>query len=152
LSLIPDLGVDKKELPNIIGKYESYLSDVEKHLKVKGKTLQNANQEHASWLYYYSVRMQELNVLVKYFDREVERVRGKLWKQYTENHNRDLNTRDKENYINNEPAYLTIHEMALEVQDLYKKYEAVVEAFKARGYALNNIVKVRTAAIEDDEI
>lgn len=152
MSLIPDLGPDKKNLPNIIEKYELYLIDAEKNLKVKGKSLQQANQEHASWLYYYDVRRQELNVLVKYLEREVERVRGKLWKGYTETYDRDLNYRDKDNYINNEPAYLTNNEMLLEVTDLYKKYDAVVEAFKARGYALNNIVKIRTSAIEDDPI
>lgn len=152
MSLIPDLGPNYKELPNIIERYELLLNGVEENLKVKGKTLQGANQEHASWLYYYDVRRQEINTIVKYLEREVERVRGKLWKEYTETHNRDLNARDKDNYINNEPAYLTKHELLLEVTDLYHKYGAVVDAFKARGYALNNIVKVRTSAIEDDQI
>lgn len=152
MSLIVDLGPNKEKLPGIIEQYEKYIIDVEKHLSMKGKTLQNANQEQASWLYYYDVRRQELNTLVKYLEREVDRVRGKLWKQYTEKYDRDLNYRDKDNYINNESAFLSIHEVMLEVTDLYKKYEAVVEAFKARGYALNNIVRVRTSAIEDDQI
>ena len=152
MSLIAAVGEKLEHLPKIIAEYEQYLEEVEHHLSMKGKTIQQANVEHATWSSYYDQKRVEMSILKKYMEREVERVRGKLWKQYTETHSRDLNTRDKENYINNEPSYLSKHELYLEVLELSEKYEAVSNAFKSRGFALNNIVKLRVSSIENDII
>lgn len=152
MSLITAVGPKLERLPDVLLRYESELEGFEANLTMKGKTLQGANVEQATWLAYYDQRRTELYTLMKYMERECDRVRGKLWKDYTENHSRDLGSRDKDQYINNEPGYLTKHEMYLEVQELHNKYEAVVEAFKARGYALNNIVKLRTSSVENDII
>jgi hypothetical protein len=40
-------------------------------------------------------------------------------------------------------------ELYLEVKDLHDRYAAVVDAFRSRGFALNNITKIRVAALED---
>jgi hypothetical protein len=146
------VGEKLEHLPKILNEYEIYLKDVELHLSMKGKSIQQANVEHATWMSYYDQKRVELTILKKYMEKEVDRVRGKLWKQYTETNNRDLNTRDKENYINNETSYLVKHELYLEVLELSEKYEAVVDAFRSRGFALNNIVKLRVSAIENDII
>ena len=52
----------------------------------------------------------------------------------------------------NEPAYLRMKEYLLEVKELYDKYEAVVNAYQVRGYAINNLTKLRVANIEDSII
>lgn len=152
MNLITAMGKDGQHLPAIVEQYEEDLCDAEKHISIKGKTLETANIEHASWMSYYDQKRVELSTLMKHLEREVERVRGKLWQQYTEVYNRDLNTRDKENYINNEQAYLTKHEQFLIVAEIHNKYASLVEAFRSRGYALNNIVKLRTSAIENEII
>lgn len=152
MNLILAMGKELQHLPAIIAQYEEDLQDAERNLSIKGKTLETANVEHASWISYYDQKRVELSTLLKYMEREVERVRGKLWQQYTEKMSRDLNTRDKENYINNEPAYLTKQEQFLTVSEIHGKFAALVEAFRSRGYALNNIVKLRTNAIENEII
>jgi len=144
------MGKELQHLPAIIEQYEEDLAEAEQNLSIKGKTLQAANLEQASWMSFYDQKRVELSTLLKYMEREVERVRGKLWQQYTEKMSRDLNTRDKENYINNEPAYLTKQEQYLMVSEIHGKFASIVEAYKARGYALNNIVKLRTSAIENE--
>lgn len=146
------MGKECQHLSAIIAQYEEDLEDAEKNISIKGKTLEGANIEQASWLTYYDQKRVELSTLMKYLDREVERVRGKLWQQYTEKMSRDLNTRDKENYINNEPAYLAKQEQYLMVSEIHGKYSSLIDAFKARGFALNNIVKLRTNAIENEII
>lgn len=152
MSLIDRLGEGAKGLPDILDEYEEHLAHAKVRLDIKGKTLEQCNVEHASWLSFYDQKRVELHVLKKYMEREVARVRGKLWKEYTEVHTRDLNARDKDNYINQEKSFLTKDELMLTVQEVHDKYVGIVEAFKARGYALNNIVKLRTSSIENDVI
>jgi hypothetical protein len=103
-------------------------------------------------MYFYDQKRIELHILKKHMEKEVARVRGKLWKDYTEVHTRELTARDKDNYINQEKAFLNKDELMLIVQELHDKYGALVDAFKSRGYSLNNIVKLRTSSIENDVI
>jgi hypothetical protein len=158
MSKIPDLGDNKspdvkekyKNLGKILGDYMNDLGEAEQNLKIEGKTLERANRENASWKFYYQQRFVELNTLTKYFEREIDRVRGKLFRQYSPpNFNVDLSDRAKDKYIDNEQAYLDINEIYLEVKELRDSYEAIVNAFTDRGYALKNITEARIAKLED---
>jgi len=140
-----------KNLPKILGQYLDELNEAEQNLQIKGKSLENANKENPSWRYYYNQRLVELNTLVKYFESEIERVRGKLFRSYSPpNFNIDLSDRAKEKYIDHEEAYLAINEIYLEVKEVRDAFQAIVDAFQDRSYALNNITKIRVATLEND--
>jgi hypothetical protein len=136
-------------IPKIVEVYEGYLGNFKDNLAIKGKRLELANFEQASWLSYYDERRVELHAIVRYMEMYVDKVRGKLWKDYNENYSRELSPKDKEQYINHEKAYLSSNELFLEIRELYEKFESVVDSFKARGYALNNIVRLRVSSLED---
>jgi hypothetical protein len=136
-------------LPAMLEQYERELAEAEQHLAIKGKKLEHANRENPTWQHYYDARRIELATLVKYMEMQVARVRGKLFKSYSEHNQRDFSDKAKNQMIDNEPAYLNVYELYLEVEEMYKKYQAVVDAFTSRGYALNNITKIRVAALED---
>jgi hypothetical protein len=149
LSRIPELGEKFKNMPTVLAEYETAIEDYEDNLAIKGKTLEVANRENPGWQAYYDERRIELKTLVDYMEAQVQRTRGRLFKTYTEAHSRELTDRAKDKYIDNEDAYLTTYEIYLEVKELYNKYQAVVDAFTSRGYALNNITKIRVAALDD---
>jgi len=136
-------------LPTILAEYETELNKAESLLEIKGRTLERANVEQSSWQYFYDVRKRELGSILKYLNMRVEKTRAKLFRSYVETHNRELSDRTIDKYVNNEEAYLSMYQLYLEVSELYEKYDAVVEAFRSRGYALNNITKIRVASLED---
>lgn len=152
MNLLDRLGDKCEGLPDIVKEYEEHLENAAQRIAIKGKTLEQCNVEHASWLAFYDQKRVELHTLKKFMEREVARIRGKLWKDYTEVHSRELNYRDKDNYINQEKSFLLKEELFLIVQELHDKYASTVETFRARGFALNNIVKLRTSSIENDVI
>lgn len=149
MSLIPELGKGMSNLPAIIERYEADLQHAEATLSLEGKRLEAANKEQPAWQSYYDQRRIELYTLVKFIDAEVNRIRGTLFRSYTENYSRELTDRAKDKYIDHEQAYLDILELYLEVKELYDKYDSLVDAFRTRGFALNNITKIRVAAMED---
>jgi hypothetical protein len=149
---LQQLEKDYSNLSDLLAVYEDALTDVEKNLRIKGKTLQEANVENPTWQSYYDERRVELHTLVKYFDAQVQKTRGKLFKGYTENYSYDISDRAKDKYIDHETAYLNVYELFLEIKELYEKYESVVDAFRSRGFALNNITKLRVASLEDSTI
>lgn len=144
--------MNKKHLDQLIKTIQQYDEDAEeakKHLEIKGKTLRVANQENPSWLMYYDQQRIAAYKLMKVLSTEIAKTRGRLYKQYTENYSVDLGDRGKEQYINTEPEYLEVQELFLECQELHDKFSSIVEAFRARGFALNNITKAVVAEVQD---
>lgn len=133
----------------IIPAYEQDLEGYEENLHLKGKNIIVANAEQPSWFVYYDTRRAELKNALEYMELYVQKIRGKLWKEYTENYSRDLQAKDKEQYINNEKAFLDAYELYLELKDLYDKYVSVVEGFKNQGYVLTNISRIITSEMKD---
>jgi len=141
-------------LPEILEEYEALIDEetVASRLQIKGKRLEAANTEQASWQYYYETRKAEIHSIVKWLDGKLAALRGKHFKLYTENYSRELSDRQKDKYIDNEAEVLTHLQIFLEVKELHEKYEAVCEAFKSRGFALRNITEIRIRSLEDSTI
>lgn len=149
MSLKDAIGKNYENLNKLLNPYIEALDDKEETLKLKGKRLEHANREQASWLSFYDERRIELATYVRFFEMEIKRVRSKLYRNYLEHHSRDLNDRTIEKYLDSEDAFLNVSEKYLAVKELYGQYESIVESFKARGYALNNITRIRVASLED---
>jgi hypothetical protein len=143
---------DPKNIPKVLAPYQAEIDKVEANLLIEGKKLEHANREQPQWQYYYEVRKVELYSLIKYLETDLSRLRGKLFRSYTENHSMDLTDRAKDKFIDNEPTYLAKYEIYLEVKEVHEKFAAICDAFQTRGYALNNISKVRVAERFDDII
>jgi len=151
LSRLPDLGKRFKfdKLPEVLAEYEKEIDEANGRIKLKGLKLDHANRENPSWTAYYDQRRIELYTIVKWLDANVKRVRSTLFKNLYKNQPYDLSDTAKNKFVDSEPAYLDAYELYLEGKELYETYQSIVEAFKARGYALNNITKTRVASLED---
>lgn len=148
MSVIFDLNKDLSNLVEILDRYDRAIEDLESELKLKGKQLAQANSENPSLLAYYDERKAELKSLSEFVSMTVDRVKGELWRKYTENHSRDLSPRDKEMYIKSEPEYLKHYQLLLCVQEMYNRFDAAVEAFINRGFSLRNITNARVAQVD----
>jgi hypothetical protein len=138
-----------KILPKILKEYEEDCSQAPKRLKINDNRLNEANREHSGWQLRYDEQKSELHILSKYMDILVGKARSKLYVGYTQTHNRELTEQGKKQYIEGEPAYINANIRSLEVKELLEKFQAISEAFKTRGYALNNLTKLTIANIED---
>lgn len=143
MSRIPDLGKNFENLPPMLVEFDEHLLLATERLAVKGKIIEEALKEQAAWPIFYDQKLRELKTLLKYLDSRVAYVRGKLTRQYNENYSRELSERTRDKYIDNEDEYMSINELYLEIYELTEKYEAVVDAFKVRGFALRDITQLR---------
>ena len=152
MSRIPDLGTKYANLPGMIHEYDTELSEAAKRLSIRGKNLDVALQEQCAWPLFYDVKRAELKTLVKYFDSQKASVRGMLTRKFKENYSRDIGDRMTEKYIDNEPDYLQIHGLCLEIEEIYDQYNAVMDAFKVRGFALRDLTEAKVASIHNSLI
>lgn len=152
MSIIIKLGENNEKLIPLLDEYEADLAEAKLHLGIKGKTIEKALIENPTWQHYYDQKRIELYTLKKHFENEIARVRGKLFRRFKENHSRELNEREIAKYTDSEKEFLTMSALFHEVQEVYMQYESVVEAFRSRGFALNNITKIRVVSMEEAEL
>lgn len=148
MSIIQRLGNDFENLLKILKEFEDDFSNIVKHLKLKGVPLDQALIEQASWVGHYEIRQAELKTIRKVIESRIEKVRGKLWKHYTEKYPRELIYRDKENYINYDELICELRNMFHEVSEQEERYAAACDALKQRGFMLNSLVRAKTGGFD----
>jgi len=150
--MIRSLGKGYINLPDILTQFENELKEADTRLDNKGKMLETCLSENSAFMHYYDQRKNMLHTLVKYFEMEIDRIRSELYVSYTENYSKSLSHQQVMKYIDHEPAYLTVKEISLEVEEIYEQYVSAVDNFKTRGFALQHITKLRVAQLEFTEI
>ena len=141
-----------KDIPSLLKIYEDEMDDYEEHLKIGGKPLGQANRENPGWYAYYDERRIQIRAVLKIVEKEVAKVRSKLFRSFTEGYSVDLGQQEKEKYINSEPKYLEAQGVLIEVEELYERYSSIVRSFENRGYALRNITELIVASLDNAEV
>lgn len=143
MSILLKLGLNMKNLPNLLDQFTEDLIPYAKNLTITGKTLETCLKEQATWSAYYGERNAELGTIIKYVENQIKRIRATITVRYNENYNPQLSERMTDKYIDRENDYLDIYSVLLEVQELKSKYENVLDAFNRRGFALRDITQAR---------
>lgn len=143
------IGENYENLPSILAPYMDDIDQAKDRLRLKGKTIGEANKEQGSWLLHYDARRKELEVLHKYMEAQVAKVRGQLFRKFTENFSIDLSDRAKDKYIDKEPEYLKVYEVMLTVEEITEAFKSIVDAFIQRGYSLKNLTELRINALDE---
>lgn len=119
-------------------------------IALRGKTLEEANKEQATWFVRYYQLKAEADKICKNASALVDAMRGVYFQRYTENHSRDLSDRAKDKYVDKEDDVLACTEVYLEAKQLYDELSGICEAFTTRGYALRNITDLRVHEIHNN--
>jgi hypothetical protein len=119
------------------------------HLSIKGKNIEVANVEQASYLAYYDEIRVDLKSLLAYYEVKVKEAKAAAWKLINDMSKMDHSDREKDILVNNNPSYQKVQRIYLEVKEMYDTLDSICEQFRNRAFTLNNIVKIRVAALED---
>jgi len=154
MSILDRIGNNLEHLPDLIEQYSQLIDEeqLKKEIAIRGKVLEHANSEQASLLFYYSSRKEEIKTILRHVSNKVTALRGKHYRNYTEHYSRELNDRQKDKYIDNESDVVMYNEVLCRIEELYGLYDAVVEAFKQRGFSLRNITESRVRSVENSII
>ncbi len=152
MSMISDLGKNLENLPNVLIDFEEILIGYENNIQVKGKTLEMALKEQASWYSFYNQNRLELNTIISYLESKLKRIKAKFYIQYNENYNPKLGERAIEKYIDSEQDVQHMQDLILECQNLLDKYDMILDAFNRRGFVLNNITACRVNEVHESTL
>jgi hypothetical protein len=83
---------------------------------------------------------------------ELRKIRSKTFKKYLENYQRALSSRDVEKYVDGESDVVDMEKIINEFAMLRNQWLGIIKALDIKQWQLSNIIKLRTAGLEDISI
>lgn len=119
------------------------------HLSLRGKNIEVANVEQASYLAYYDELRVDLKSLLTFYEVRMKEAKAVAWKTINDHSKVSHSDREKEILVNDDPSYKKVVRTYLLVKEMFDTLDSICDQFKNRAFSLNNIVKIRVASLED---
>ena len=139
---------DISEIPNAIDYFENELIAAKQEVKLKGN-LERAAAEMPGIIEHRFNQLQEIEAVLEYLNIELRRLRSSYFKQYLENYQRALSSRDVEKYVDGEADVVDYEKVINEFALMRNKWLGILKALDQRQWQITNIVKLRVAGMED---
>ena len=139
------------DIGNIVSSLEYFdreLQDAKKEVRLTGN-LERASASMPGLIEYRFNQLQELEAILEYLNIANRKCRSKFYRKYLEGYNRTLTSRDVEKYIDGEDEVVALMELVNEVAFLRNQYLGIMKALDNKQWQITNIVKLRTAGMED---
>jgi len=94
-------------------------------------------------------QLQEIEGILEYLNIELRRTRSKVFKKYLENYQRALSSRDVEKYVDGEADVVDMEKIINEFALLRNQWLGIIKGLDIKQWQLSNIIKLRTAGLED---
>jgi hypothetical protein len=145
---LKNLRKDFEHALTAIKEYEKKLKGWQSAVKLDKKNIEMASIEQSSYLAYYDEIKVELKIIMDYFDHLLKKQKAEDMKALMENAKRSMSDRMIEKLAEESRDYNDIYMIYLEIKELYMMACSIVDQFQQRGYALNNIIKIREKELE----
>ncbi len=101
---------------------------------------------------YRFAQLQEVESILELLNIQLKRKRGEKFRFYLEQYNRTLTTRDAEKYADADQDVLDYSEFVNFFALIRNRYMAITKGLESKSFQINNIVKLRTAGLDDANI
>lgn len=145
-----------KDLGNIAGAidfFEEELAHAKKvDLSLKGRPLERISAEVPGIVEMRYNQLQEIEAILEFLNIKLQRVRTEAFRNYLEHNDRALSSRDAGVYADGDSDVADMATLINEFALLRNKWIGLHKAIEAKNFQINNIVKLRTAGLDDATI
>lgn len=142
---------DLNAIVDCIQYFEEELDKCKREVMIKGSIEKHTSQLPGIVEHRFN-QLQEVEAILEHLNIEMKKLRSDLYKKYLEKYNRALSSRDAEKYIDGEAQVVDLAHLINGFAIVRNRYLGVIKALEAKSYAINNVVKLRCAGLEDAEI
>lgn len=139
-----DLG----SLPDCIDYFYQELDSAKKESKIIGN-IEKASAALPGIVEHRFNQLQEIEAILEYLNIELRRTRSRVFKKYFENYQRALSSRDVEKYVDGEDDVVDMEKIINELALLRNQWLGIIKGLDIKQWQLSNIIKLRTAGLED---
>lgn len=141
----------KDNLGNVvdaINYYESEFEDARKETGLKGNLERNSRDLPGIVSYRFG-QLQEIEAILEYLHIELRKIHRAKYRKYLEHYNRALSSRDADKFAEGDQEYIDMEHVVNEFALVRNKFLSLMKGLDAKQFQINNIVKLRTAGMED---
>jgi hypothetical protein len=142
---------DISHLPDCIEYFYTELDQAKREIRVFGN-LEKASAALPGIVEQRFNQLQEIEAVLEYLNIELRRTRSKAFKKYLENYQRALSSRDCEKYVEGEADVVDLEKIVNEFALLRNHWLGIIKALDIKQWQMSNIIKLRTAGMEDVHI
>jgi hypothetical protein len=142
---------DISHLPSCIDYYFSQLDEARQEVKIYGN-VEKASASLPGIVEQRFNQLQEIEGILEYLNIELRRLRSKTFKKYLENYQRALSSRDVEKYVEGEADVVDMEKIINEFALLRNQWLGIIKGLDIKQWQISNIIKLRTAGMEDIHI
>lgn len=139
---------DISYLPACIDFYYTELDSAKREVKIYGN-VEKASAALPGIVEQRFNQLQEIEAVLEYLNIELRRIRSKSFRKYLENYQRALSSRDVEKYVDGEADVVDMEKIINEFALLRNQWLGIIKAIDQKQWQITNIVKLRTAGLED---
>lgn len=142
---------DIAELPACLEYYYDELAQAQKECKIYGN-IEKTSAQLPGIVEQRFNQLQEIEAILEYLNIELRRLRSKTFRKYLENYQRALSSRDVEKYVDGEADVVDFEKLINEFALIRNKWLGIIKGLDIKQWQMSNIIKLRTAGMEDISI
>lgn len=142
------ISKDISLLPDAIDYYNNELDDARKDTRIAGN-IEKAAASMPGIVEHRFGQLQEIEAILEYLNIEFRRLKSQHFKKYLESYQRALSSRDCERYVEGEDDVVDMEKIINEFALLRNKWLGITKALDIKQWQLSNVIKLRTAGMED---
>ena len=142
------VSMDISSIPDAAAYYEGELQAAKIDARIAGN-LEKAAANMPGIVENRFNQLQEIEAILEYLHIELRRLRSQHFRKYLENYQRALSSRDCEKFVEGEADVVDFEKIINEFALLRNKWLGIIKALDIKQWQVSNIVKLRTAGLED---
>jgi hypothetical protein len=142
---------DISKIPDAAKYFENELLEAKKETNIRGR-IEMASATMPAIVETRFSQLQEIEAILEYLNIELRRLRASHFRKYVENYQRALSSRDAEKFVDGESDVVDFEKIINEFALLRNKWLGIIKGLDIKQWQLSNIVKLRTAGLDDANI
>ena len=148
MSWYAKVSKDIAHLPSCLDHFYTQIEEARKEVKIYGN-VEKASASLPGIVEQRFNQLQEIEAILEYLNIELRRIRSKLFRKYLENYQRALSSKDVEKYVDGEADVIDMEKVINEFAMLRNQWLGIIKGLDIKQWQLSNIIKLRTAGLED---
>jgi len=142
------ISKDISYIPDAVEYYNAELQAAKTECRITGN-IEKAAANMPGIVEQRFNQLQEIEAILEYLNIELRRLRSQHFRKYLENYQRSLSSRDCEKYVEGEADVVDFEKIINEFALLRNKWLGITKALDVKQWQLSNVIKLRTAGMED---
>jgi hypothetical protein len=142
------ISKDISHIPDAVEYYNTELQAAKTECRITGN-IEKAAANMPGIVEQRFNQLQEIEAILEYLNIELRRLRSQHFRKYLENYQRALSSRDCEKYVEGEADVVDFEKIINEFALLRNKWLGITKALDVKQWQLSNVIKLRTAGMED---